>query len=90
VSYSSLIDDNNPNNYKINWSKFNLDTDALLAKVDYSADKVKEKDEAIARKIAELQSEQEKILKKRMIIFILFGVIILAGILLFIIKISRK
>lgn len=36
VSYKSIIDDNNRNNYRIDWNEYNTDVESLLAKVDYS------------------------------------------------------
>ena len=39
VPYKTIIDNNNWKNYIINWTEFNLDSDALLAEVDYSLDK---------------------------------------------------
>ncbi|NOQ74523.1 MAG: hypothetical protein GQ574_21105 [Crocinitomix sp.] len=40
VSYKSIIDNNNPNNYTIDWAKFNTDTQSLLGQVDYDIEEV--------------------------------------------------
>ncbi len=83
VPYKTIIDNNNWKNYIINWTEFNLDSDALLAEADYSVDKsviaeeeVQKEDSAVLER--EVVKETNKI--NKYCLLILFGFAGLAGI----------